>query len=246
MVSWDSCVPMVRSRWWVMSRTVIPPAYGEMIMSPRPPAGRGHRGSGNRRADTADEWRGRWLTPRPTPRTWRDEAGPVEDGRAARARPRITAADELKQSLDGADELQRLSCWRGSRNYAQAHGGKHRVRVGHRLCSMGNSLGRQPTRLRTISDPARTPPSHPGLCEPSHPISHEPSSVKYPNHGTLWPRCPSVTSPGERGRHAKPSRTPGATACGGSCVYRRWPARRRDPRRHRSGDRLAASRDRTA
>ena len=40
MVSWDSSVPSVRDRWWPISRTVIPPAYSEMIMSSRPPARR--------------------------------------------------------------------------------------------------------------------------------------------------------------------------------------------------------------
>src|SRR6059058_2696333 len=33
MVSWDNSVPIVRARWWPISRTVIPPAYSEMIIS---------------------------------------------------------------------------------------------------------------------------------------------------------------------------------------------------------------------
>ena len=40
MVSWDNSVPIVRARWWPISRTVIPPAYSEMIISSRPPARR--------------------------------------------------------------------------------------------------------------------------------------------------------------------------------------------------------------
>jgi len=36
MVSWDSSVPRVWARWWEMSRTVIPPAYNEMIISSSP------------------------------------------------------------------------------------------------------------------------------------------------------------------------------------------------------------------
>jgi len=40
IVSWDNSVPNVRARWCWMSRTVIPPAYSEMIMSSRPPARR--------------------------------------------------------------------------------------------------------------------------------------------------------------------------------------------------------------
>lgn len=40
MVSCDNSVPRVRARWCWMSRTVIPPAYSEMIMSSKPPARR--------------------------------------------------------------------------------------------------------------------------------------------------------------------------------------------------------------
>jgi hypothetical protein len=40
IVSCDSSVPSVRARWCWMSRTVIPPAYSEMITSSRPPARR--------------------------------------------------------------------------------------------------------------------------------------------------------------------------------------------------------------
>jgi hypothetical protein len=40
IVSCDSSVPSVRARWCWMSRTVIPPAHKEMIMSSRPPARR--------------------------------------------------------------------------------------------------------------------------------------------------------------------------------------------------------------
>ena len=40
IVSWDSSVPRVRARWCWMSRTVIPPAYSDTIMSSSPPARR--------------------------------------------------------------------------------------------------------------------------------------------------------------------------------------------------------------
>ena len=45
MVSWDSSTPSVRARWWEMSRTVIPPAYSDTIISSRPPARRAPLGT---------------------------------------------------------------------------------------------------------------------------------------------------------------------------------------------------------
>ena len=40
IVSWDSSVPIVETRWCWMSRIVIPPAYRLMIISSRPPSRR--------------------------------------------------------------------------------------------------------------------------------------------------------------------------------------------------------------
>jgi hypothetical protein len=37
IVSWDSSVPIVETRWCWMSRSVMPPAYRLMIISSRPP-----------------------------------------------------------------------------------------------------------------------------------------------------------------------------------------------------------------
>ncbi len=38
-------MPSVRARWWPMSRTVIPPAYSEMIISSSPPTRRAPLGT---------------------------------------------------------------------------------------------------------------------------------------------------------------------------------------------------------
>src|SRR5215211_8288018 len=45
IVSWDSSVPIVETRWYWMSRSVIPPAYRLMIISSRPPSRREPLGS---------------------------------------------------------------------------------------------------------------------------------------------------------------------------------------------------------
>jgi hypothetical protein len=45
IVSCDSSVPIVETRWWPMSRIVIPPAYREMIMSSKPPRRRAPLGT---------------------------------------------------------------------------------------------------------------------------------------------------------------------------------------------------------